>query len=122
MARLIRPLALVLTFAFAAAQGVAMTDCGCGPLCGHKNACPGHDAAPDDCCKDAPEQRCSHLEPQADLLADAPALDLLPDALPLEFDAAPLRLPPALDVPLAPELPPRPQGRPIYLALHAFLI
>lgn len=109
---------ILLLLSFASAQAVSLTDCACGPLCGHKNACPGHDAAPDDCCKEEPGRTCSHVEPQSDLSADVPSPDL-DAAAPLLLEGAPPAPPrPAafLDVPLRRGLPPPSRGRPLYLS------
>lgn len=117
---MLKRFAILWLLSFAAAQAVSLTDCACGPLCGHKNACPGHETAPDDCCKDEPGQDCSHVEPQSDLLAVATAVDL--PAEPLDVETPPAILPPAFEVLLEAELPPPARGRPLYLSLHALLI
>jgi hypothetical protein len=71
---------LLLILVFGALQAVAVTDCPCGSLCGHKNACTEDpkDASPDDCCSQSraasgqgthgeESGRCLHVEPQTDL-------------------------------------------------------
>ena len=70
---------------FTLLQSIALTECPCGVLCGHKNACTDNPA--DDCCKDnapAGETTCFHLEPQTELDAgaiEAPDLPMIDVAL-----------------------------------------
>ena len=126
----VRLTALLLGLAFAAAQAVVLADCPCGSFCGHKNACPGEESPADDCCERSagthPDgERCSHLEPQTDLLSGASAPDLDAAASLLLLEAEPLALllqAPAFDVPLHRALSPPLRGRPLYLLQRVFLI
>lgn len=103
----------------AAAQTVAWTDCGEGPLCGRKADCA--DACADEGCGPCEDRSCAHVEPSSDVdRADTPLPDALAvEPLALEPDVVP---PTGVPGPDAPENPPRPPPRPILLQTCSLLL
>src|SRR5439155_3685939 len=95
--------ALLIALSFGALQSIWITECPCGTLCGHKNACNQAEQAPeDDCCQrhrtaSGPTQQesrhnhCFHLEPQTDVVGSPAISEIVPAA-------EPLLVPPAVEV------------------------